>query len=418
MLKDLGRLGHWPTVVIAAMYFDCSVMAWISLGPLTLYITQDIGIDSDQSFAIVAIPVLSGAILRVVLGSLADHFGFKRVALACQASVVLTLAYAWQAGFDSLFALQVFAFFLGIAGAAFAVALPQASRWYPPQHQGLITGFAGAAVVGVLVVTLALPRIAAAWDWRAAYGFLLIPSIVTLVLYALFVRDSPEPRSRIDWHGYRVLILDVDSWWLMGFAAVAYGGLVGFISSLPLYFSVQFGSTGVVAGTLAGCVAVFGAASRAVGGWVADRLGGIRTLQALFAVVVFGMLALSFLSADGVALGAGVSTLSQLPPAAWLIVFLLLSSLLALGMGNGALFQLVPQRFRNEIGVMTGMTGFSGGVGGFVLARALGTSLALDDGFALGFQFFAALTLLGFVGLAVVKRRWRTTWGAVSGAKT
>ena len=91
--------------------------------------------------------------------------------------------------------------------------------------------------------------------------------------------------------------------------------------------------------------------------------------------------------------------------------------MLALGMGNGAVFQLIPLRFRQDIGLMTGLVGCAGGVGGFFLAQALGTAKAATGGFGAGFLFFGALALLGFIGLAMVKVRWRTTWGAVSGAR-
>ncbi len=86
-------------------------------------------------------------------------------------------------------------------------------------------------------------------------------------------------------------------------------------------------------------------------------------------------------------------------------------------MGNGAVFQLLPQRFRNEVGVMTGLVGFAGGLGGFFLAKALATSKGMTGGFMAGFLFFAVLALLGVAGLTFVKHRWRTTWGAVSGAR-
>ena len=90
---------------------------------------------------------------------------------------------------------------------------------------------------------------------------------------------------------------------------------------------------------------------------------------------------------------------------------------MALGMGNGAVFQLVPQRFRREMGVITGLVGAAGGIGGFFLAKALGWSMGMTGDFASGFWLFAALAVVGLIGLASVKTRWRTTWGAVSGAR-
>jgi NNP family nitrate/nitrite transporter-like MFS transporter len=86
-----------------------------------------------------------------------------------------------------------------------------------------------------------------------------------------------------------------------------------------------------------------------------------------------------------------------------------------LGIGNGAVFQLVPQRFRQEIGVMTGLVGFGGGVGGFYLASSLGFAKKLTGSASPGFLVFAALALVALAGLTLVKARWRRTWGAATG---
>jgi NNP family nitrate/nitrite transporter-like MFS transporter len=104
-------------------------------------------------------------------------------------------------------------------------------------------------------------------------------------------------------------------------------------------------------------------------------------------------------------------------PAAWMALAVLVTAMLALGMGNGAVFQLVPQRFRREIGVMTGLVGMMGGVGGFYLASSLGYSKQLTGSYQAGLLVFAALAALALASLTGVKRRWRATWGAaVAGA--
>jgi NNP family nitrate/nitrite transporter-like MFS transporter len=94
------------------------------------------------------------------------------------------------------------------------------------------------------------------------------------------------------------------------------------------------------------------------------------------------------------------------------ILPLFLLVMATLGVGNGAVFQLVPQRFRHEIGVMTGLVGFGGGVGGFYLASSLGLAKQYTGSQSMGFLVFAALALIALTGLTSVKRRWRTTWGA------
>ena len=89
------------------------------------------------------------------------------------------------------------------------------------------------------------------------------------------------------------------------------------------------------------------------------------------------------------------------------------AGMLALGMGNGSVFQLVPQRFRNEIGVMTGIVGMTGGIGGFYLASSLGYSKQFTGSYQFGLLIFAILAMVALSGLTTIKHRWRTTWGAV-----
>src|SRR5258708_39981720 len=134
---------------------------------------------------------------------------------------------------------------------------------------------------------------------------------------------------------------------------------------------------------------------RPIGGAIADRVGGVRSLSVMY-----------------VAAAAAIGTVSVGLPQAWMALAVFVVGMLALGMGNGAVFQLVPQRFRREIGVMTGLVGMTGGVGGFYLASRLGYPKQFTGSYQAGLLVFAALAALALVGLFSVKTRWRTTWGA------
>ena len=138
---------------------------------------------------------------------------------------------------------------------------------------------------------------------------------------------------------------------------------------------------------------------RPMGGALADRVGGVRALMAVFVVAALAL--------------AGVPQADTLPAALGLFVI----AMLALGTGNGSVFQLVPQRFSAEIGVMTGLVGMAGGVGGFYLASSLGIAKQWSGSFAPGFYIFAGLALLALVGLMFVKGQWRATWGAAEGVR-
>lgn len=422
--REFKRAGHWPTLLSAFLYFDVSFMAWVVLGPLALYIAQALALPVSEMFGLVAIPILAGAVLRIVLGVLADHIGPKRTGQLAQIVVMLGMTWAWLFGLDAKWKVEVLGLILGVAGASFAVALPQASRWYPPKHQGVVMGIAGAGNMGVVLDALIVPSLAEAYGWQSVFGFLLVPLVAVFIVYSLAAKDAPETRRPVTFANYGAILRDVDTWWFMFFYSITFGGFVGLGSALPLYFTSWYHASGVAAGIMAAMVVLAGSLFRPLGGMIADRIGGIRSLQTLFVVVAMAYFVIAFLPEgprpDLAQLGAatvGGFALAELPGMAWAAVLVFFLGAMALGMGNGAVFQLVPLRFRGEIGVMTGLVGAAGGVGGFVLAKALGWSHAATGGFAAGFWVFAGLALMGMLGLASVKTRWRTTWGAASGAR-
>lgn len=420
--REFGRTGHWPTLLAAFLYFDVSFMVWVVLGPLSLYLSQDLGLTIEEKFNIVAIPILAGALLRVPLGMLADHLGPKRTGALAQIVVIAGMAWAWLFGLHSRLEVELLGVVLGLAGASFAVALPQASRWYPPKYQGVVLGIAGAGNMGVVLDSMFVPWMAEAWGWQSVFGVLLVPLGIVLVLYLLMAKDASERRAAVTLANYATVLRDKDTWWFMFFYSITFGGFVGLGNALPLYFTTWYHVSGIAAGLMAALVVLAGSMARPAGGMLADRFGGIRTLQLLFVVVAVAYLTVAMLPQGPVPVAAGSAkvagwSLLELPPVAWLAVVVFFLGATALGAGNGSVFQLVPLRFRNEIGVMTGLVGAAGGLGGYFLAKALGVSKGVTGGFSAGFLLFAGLALVGLSGLVAVKSRWRTTWGAVSGAR-
>jgi NNP family nitrate/nitrite transporter-like MFS transporter len=417
MLADFRRAGHWPTLLAAFLYFDIGFMAWTALGPLIVYITAAMNFSVEEKFTLVAIPVLAGAILRIPMGVLADGVGAKATGVMAQVVVMLATALVWMVGLENKLAIELFGLVLGVGGASFAIALPQASRWYPPQYQGIVMGIAGAGNMGVVLDTLLAPTIASNWGWRSVFGLLLIPMALILAYYALAAKDAPVMRKPMSIQTYGNMLKDSDSRWFMFFYFITFGGFVGLANALPLYFTVQYHLSGVAAGLLVALIVAFGSGFRPVGGLIADRIGGIRALSILFGIVITAYFLIANLPEGRPAPTAAGWSLSQMPALSWVPVMLFSCGALALGMGNGSVFQLIPLRFRHEIGVMTGLVGAAGGLGGFFLAKTLGIAKGLTGGFGPGFLFFCALALCGFLGLAMVKLRWRTTWGVVSGAR-
>ena len=393
--KGFLAVGHVPTLFAAFLYFDMSFMVWVLLGPLGVLIAKDLGLTPAEKGLMVATPVLAGAALRIVTGIMVDHLGPKLTGTVLQIIVIAGLVSAWFIGIGSFEAVLTLGAVLGVAGASFAVALPLASRWYPPEHQGVALGIAGAGNSGTAFAALFAPSLAVAFGWNTVFGLAAIPLAVALAVYLFLAKESPNcpPPQRLA--DYLSVLKIGDTWWFMFLYSVTFGGFVGLSSSLTIYFNDEFGLSPVTAGYFTAACVFAGSLVRPVGGAIADRIGGVRSLSIMLSIVV---IALGLTSLD---------VWTAVPALAILVV-----AMLALGMGNGAVFQLVPQRFQKEIGVLTGLVGMAGGIGGFYLASSLGYAKQLTGSYHPGFLIFALLAAAALVMLTGVKSRWRRTWGA------
>ena len=422
-LSALKQEGHWPTLLAAFLYFDFSFMMWTMLGPLVTEINESLtsrgfAMNDDQTATLLAVPVLAGAILRLVLGIFVDKFGPKKTAIVAQSIVIATLSYAYlTAGSITYDQLLVIALGLGFAGASFAVALPQAGQWYPPRLQGTVLGIAGAGNIGVVIDFLFAPKIAELWGWPSVFLVGAFLSFIVLIAYLFMAKDAPasvykpNPKKMAD---YLKLLRDRDTWWFNLFYAVSFGGFIGFANYMKVYLMNTYQSdmsafgmsvlneenVKVIAGYFGALCIFAGALLRPVGGAVADKMGGIKSLYVFYGNIV--VLAL-------------ISAFVHLPFfGAIVIMFLIMANL---GMANGSVFQLVPQRFGKDIGVMTGLIGMAGGLGGTALIKTFGWSQGAYEGYTAGFLIFGSMTLIAISGISLVKTRWRTTWGAQSGAR-
>lgn len=389
------KAGHLPTLLAAFFYFDMSFMVWVLLGALAVQMSGDLGLNPAQKGFMVALPVLAGALLRVVFGVLVDRLQPRRAGIIGQVIVIAGLAGAWLLGIKSYAGTLGLGLILGVAGASFAVALPLASRWYPPQYQGVALGIAGAGNSGTVFASLFAPGIAVAIGWNNVLGLAAIPVTVAFIVYLFAAKDSPTAPPPKKWSEYLAVLRMSDSWWFMFFYSVTFGGFVGLSSSLAIYFNTEYGLDAVKAGYFTAACVFVGSLVRPIGGALADRIGGIKTLTTMYAIAAVILVIVSFR-----------------PQSVHTALILFAGGMLAFGMGNGSVFQLVPQRFRHEIGVMTGLVGMTGGVGGFFLASGLGVSKQLTGSYQMGLLVFASLAVMALGGLTGIKQRWRTTWGA------
>ena len=395
-LRDFRRAGHWPTLLTSTIYFGLTSAIWVLLGGLANSIGDEFHLSDLEKGLLVAVPSLGGAFMRLALGILTDRIGAKRTGMLSMVLTMVPLLLGWQ-WVDSYNKLLLVALLLGIAGASFAVALPLTSRWYPSGQQGLTMGIVGLGNLGTVVALLLGPSLADSIGWRGVFGAAIIPTLLMLVLFAYFAKDSPNRPAPKKVATYLAVMLDGDTWRFCLFYGITFGGYVGLASFLSIYYHSQYGLSDVNAGLCATLSVFVGALIRPVGGYLADRIGGITLLTAIFAGV--GLLLLD---------------LSTTPPLVWTIV-LSVAIMGMLGLGNGAVFQLVPQRFSQNLGVVTGIVGAAGGVGGFILPTLLGSVRHVSGSFSGGFLLLAVISFVSIGVLVVASQKWGGVFFARSG---
>lgn len=398
--KGFFKSGHFPSLLSSFLYFDVSFMIWVLCGALSLFITKDFGLSDTQKAAMVAIPILGGSIFRVPMGILADRIGSKKAGLIGMTLTLIPLIWGWLGG-TSLLEMQMIGFLLGIAGASFAVSLSLASRWYPPQYQGLAMGIAGAGNSGTALATFFGPQIAEAYGWHNVFGLALLPLAIVMILYAILAKDAPNAPAPKPIKSYLSVFKYPDTWWFSVFYAITFGGFVGFANYASIFFYDVYGDnvlpgglSKVEVGYLVTITVIAGSFFRPLGGWLADKFGGMRLLLVLYSLVSLSAFAIATM------------------PSSFGVMLIYTSVMMAcLGMGNGSVFQIIPQRFSSEIGVITGIVGAAGGLGGYLLPTYILGPLKQSTGSQVaGFLVVGSIVLITTLLFYAVTRSWRKSW--------
>ena len=367
-------------------------MTWLLIGSLGIWISEEFALSATQKGLLVACPLLSGALLRVAAGFGSDRRGAKTTGLYLLACEMCALIWGWLGG-ESFVQLLGVGLLLGVAGASFAVALPIASRAYPPAYQGLAMGVAASANSGTVLAMFFAPRLAEIIGWHGVFGVMIGPVAVTTMIFALLVRDEGQalrqaPRGRW-WHDLREGFVRPSMYWLSFLYAVTFGGFVGICSFLPIFLHDQYGYDRIAAGSITALGGLLGSLIRPLGGYTADHLGGTRVLPVVFVAIAFAMI--------------GMGTL---PEVTWGVMFVMMA-ITAMGFGNGVVFRIVSDRFPKQIGLATGVIGAAGGLGGFFLPIGLGGLKDLSGTYATGLWLFAIGALAAGLSVVIVRLRQR-----------
>ncbi|MCW5786467.1 MAG: NarK/NasA family nitrate transporter [Nitrospira sp.] len=384
------RSGHWPTLAGAWLHLTVSFMVWLLFGALAVSIGDALHLTPAQQGVLVALPLLSGAMLRIVAGWSCDWVGAKRTGLWVLGLELIAIVWAALGG-TSYGELLGIALLLGAGGASFAVAMPVAGRAYPPAHQGLVLGLVASGNIGTVLILLLAPRWETAWGWHGACGILALPVTMVFGLFASAVREAPRAGSTAGgtwWYAAWGMMHVRSVSWLCLVYGITFGGFVGLTSFLPVLLHEHYGSDPIDAGALAALCGFVGSLIRPIGGAVADRWGGVPVLAGVFAVLAL--------------ITALAGSLPALP---WALALLVLT-ISTMGFGNGVIFQIVSEWFPNEIGLASGLVGAAGGIGGFLVPIGFGFLREGTGTFVFGFASLAAASVIAAMTVGPVLR-----WG-------
>jgi NNP family nitrate/nitrite transporter-like MFS transporter len=390
-ISTILRTGSSKTLFAAFLYFDFCFAVWVLNGAIAPFITEHFKLSPSQTGLMISVPIMAGALMRLPLGVLAQYIGRKNAAITEMVLIIVAMIYGYfiVTSYSEVLAMGVL---LGIAGASFGVALSLGSGWFPPQYKGFAMGLAGAGNSGTVLAVLFAPPIAAAYGWNTVYGVAGLTMFVPL-LVMIFLASEPPDRN----HDASIIdqvrcLWERDGWAFNLIYVITFGGFIGLSNFLPTFFYEQFGVTKVQAGQLTMLAALMGSGIRIVGGYAADRLGGILVLSTIMLIAIAGFL------------------ITSTGPNLFLTTVLFMVCFAALGAGNGALFQLVPLRWPATTAVAGSMIGEVGALGGSIVPLAMGLSKQYTGSFSAGFLFFAGFASLVLLLLRHIQRSWVGSW--------
>jgi NNP family nitrate/nitrite transporter-like MFS transporter len=374
--------GGFGQVVLATLASTVGFWAWMIIAPLQNLYSQQMGLNQGEVSLLLAMPVLVGALGRIVIGALTDRLGGRKVfAFVLLAGVPPLLLVALAGSIHSYPLLLVAAFLLGIPGTIFAAGIPFASAWFAPARRGFANGVFGMGMIGTAVAAFFTPRLLRWIGYWPTHLLVAVLMVAMAVLVWVVMRDSPVwTPSRQPLIPKVLGALKLPVTWQMAFLyAIVFGGFVAFSTYLPKYLMTIYPSEvdPVGAGTRTAMFAVAAVIARPIGGVLADKLGPKLVSLVSLAGIVATAYIVGQQPPEGIVTGA---------------VFLFMAA--AMGLGMGGVFAWVgPSTPPDKVGAVTGVVAAAGGLGGYFPPLVMGLTYHTETN-----SYWLGLWLLVIVG--------------------
>lgn len=369
-------VGNALQLTLATGAFAVCFSIFGSVSAMMPILKKQMNLTPLQASLALALPVLLGSLGRIPLGMLTDRYGGRKIfAIVMAGSIVPAIAMNWVQNYSQLL---LAAFGCGLALASFSVGAGFVSGWYPPQKQGFALGVYGAGNFGQSLASMGAPILAGALGFVWGFWAFALLTFVWVILWMVLARDAPRTGAAKPLSDILKPLRDRMSWVLSLYYFLTFGGFVAMAVYLPTLLTDVFKLTPQDAGLRTAGFAALATLMRPTGGTLADKIGGRAILLWVFPLVALMALFMACPMMITFTIGAlGMATL--------------------IGLGNGAVFKLVPQSFPQSVGVVTGLVGAAGGLGGFFPPLLLGTIKQSTGSYLLGFIALSLFALACFM---------------------
>lgn len=399
-----GQTGAAPyrALAFSTIAFTICFAVWTLFSIIGVKIKQELGLDDSEFGLLVATPVLTGALSRFFLGLISDKFGGRRVFALLMLLTAIAVYSVSTAASLNMFLLAALG--LGFAGGSFAVGVSYVSKWFDRSHQGTALGVFGAGTIGTAITTFGAPLLVNAMGWRDTVRLYAVILAVGGVLFYLLTKDDPVTSARSSGTAKAKGIKDqlaplakLQVWRFSLYYFFVFGAFVALASWLPRYYMGMYGLTLAKAGLLTTAFALPAAAFRALGGWVADRIGARTVMYLTFTVSSIACFALSYPATDYVVHGikGPIAFSFGITLSSFVILTVVLGFFMAIGMA--AVYKHIPVYYPEHVGAVGGLVGAIGGLGGFFLPIAFGVMNDLTGVWTSCFMLLFALVSLALL---------------------
>jgi NNP family nitrate/nitrite transporter-like MFS transporter len=393
--------GRGAALGMSTLAFTVCFAVWTIFSIIGIQIKKDLGLTDTQFGLLVGTPILTGSLIRLILGIWADQYGGRVVYVgvmiaAAMATWLLTFAYDYPTFL--LAALGV-----GIAGGSFAVGISYVSRWYGPGRQGTALGIFGAGNVGAAVTKFVAPFIMVAYGWKSVAEIWSGALLVMALLFWFTTRDDPELAARRKsgekpepMSAMLEPLRNIQVWRFALYYFFVFGGFVALALWLPRYLIGVYGLDITTAGMIGAAYSVPASLFRIYGGVLSDKFGARRVMYWTFGVSVAACFVMSYPPTQYVVKGitGPISFTLEMGLVPFTAVAFVLGFFMSLG--KAAVYKHIPVYYPRHVGAVGGVVGLVGGLGGFVLPIAFG---ALNDLTGIWTSCFMLMFLVAAVSL-------------------